>query len=107
MGYPPFGYPQAIYPNPYLPYPHMGYPPHPQSTDHQSSPPPADGVNVADFCQEYDLGDEVLNGLNALQFRMGDDHREVTPGVLDKVQFARHHWKRFCQAYSKYKHTNK
>ena len=113
MGFPPFGYPPTVYPpyapNPYMAYPHMpSYPPpHPHFTDRQSSPPPPDGVSVADFCQEYDLGDEVLGGLNALQFRMGDDHREISPELLDRAKFARHHWKRFCQAYRKYKHANK
>ena len=112
-GFPPFSYPPTVFPpyapNPYLAYPHMpGFPPpYPQPTDNWSLPPPPDGASVTDFCQEYNLGDEVLSGLNALQFQMGDDHREISPEQLDKVKFARHHWKRFCRAYSKYKHANK
>jgi hypothetical protein len=89
-------YPAGFYP-----------PPHLQSADRQSSPPPADGISINDFCNEYSLGNEVLDGLIALQFQIGDDHREISPELLLEVKFARHHWKRFCQAYSKYKHAEK
>jgi len=82
-------------------------PPHLQPTDRCSSPPPANGTSIIDFCTEYRLGDEVLDGLTALKFQMGDDHREITPESLSEVNFAQHHWKRFCKAYSKYKHANK
>lgn len=112
-GYLPHGYPQ--YPSPYQMYPPMSpanfyplpYPQPPQPTDRQSSPPPADGTSAKDFCKEYELGDEVLAGLTALKFQIGDDHREITPELLHEVKFARHHWKRFCKAYSKYKHSSK
>jgi hypothetical protein len=62
---------------------------------------------MADFCEEYNLGNEVLKGLEALSFQMGDDHREITHEMLSEVGFACHHWKRFCKAYSKYKHSKK
>ena len=51
---------------------------------------------MASFCQEYDLGDGVLDRLDALQFRMGDDHWEISLELLDVAKFARHRWKRFC-----------
>ena len=109
VSYPPVGYPP--YPSPYLMYPPMGvashYPPHPPPADRQSSPPPADGMNIIDFCGEYKLGGEVLEGLTALKFQIGDDHREITPEMLLEVKFAPHHWKRFCKAYSRYKHVGK
>lgn len=107
--FPPTGYPP--YP-PYPMYPTMGFPnfhptPHAQPTDHQLSPPPADGIGVDDFCTEYNLGAEVLDGLTALRFRIGDDHWTITPEALSEVHFAPHHWGRFCRAYRKYKHANK
>jgi len=92
-------------------YPPIGppsfYTPHPQPTDHQSSPPPADGMSINDFCMEYNLGVEVLDGLVALQFQIGDDHRVVDPEVLSKAGFARHHWARFCREYRNYKNACK
>ena len=93
-------------------YPPMGAanlypPPHPQAADCQSSPLPADGTSIADFCTEYNLGTEVLEGLTMLQFQIGDDHQEITSKSVLEAKFAQHHWKQFYQAYSKYKHTKK
>ena len=107
-------FPPASFPlyHPYPMYPPMAHPsfspmPPARPTDHQSSPPPADGISIEDFCAEYDLGAEVLDGLTALRFRIGDDHRTITPEVLSEVHFARHHWAWFCRAYRKYKHIHK
>ena len=84
------------------------YPPaHLPPADCQSSPAPADGMSVGDFCVEYELGIEVLDALAALQFLIGDDHWTVTPEALSQVGFVRHHWARFCREYHNYKHANK
>ena len=45
---------------------------------------------------EYNLGEEVLEGLTALKFQMGDDHQTVTPEAPSEVYFACHHWVQFC-----------
>ena len=61
-------------------------------------------MSINNFCAEYNLGAEVLEGLTALKFQIGDDHQIITPEVLSEVHFACHHWVWFCQAYQKYKH---
>jgi len=64
-------------------------------------------MSIDDFCMEYNLRVEVLDGLVALQFQIGDDCWVVAPEVLSKAGFAHHHWAQFCREYCNYKNACK
>jgi hypothetical protein len=70
-----------------------------------SSPPTANCM-IAEFCELYDLGDQVEVGLEKLGFHFGDDLSTVTAEEYAEVGFKPLEWRRVLKAYRKLKQDN-
>ena len=72
-----------------------------------SSPTPATtDCTIAEFCERYDLGDQVEAGLERLGFRFGDDLGTIRPEEFADAGFKPLEWRRLLKAYRKLKHEN-
>lgn len=69
-----------------------------------SSPPAPTDCTIADFCEKYDLGDQVEAGLERLGFRFGDDLGTIRPEEFADAGFKPLEWRRLLKAYRMLKH---
>src|SRR6266576_1002173 len=122
-------YPQAMFPPmyPQIPQsPFMGYPPNmpypgipffaaslsmvPMPTKalySLPSSPPTANCSIAEFCELYNLGEQVEVGLEKLGFRFGDDLSTVTAEEYAEAGFKPLEWRRVLKAYRKLKHDTR
>jgi hypothetical protein len=106
---PPFvGYGFGMPSIPYSPYP-LGnplsavVPGMSMPTKSPPSLPPTSNITIAEFCDEYNLGESVAAGLDKLGFRVGDDLASITQQEYTDAGFKPLEWRRLLKAYRKLK----
>ncbi len=122
-------YPQVMFPPmyPQIPQsPFMGYPPNmpypgnpffaaglsmvltPTKASYSPpSSPPTANCSIAEFCELYNLGEQVEVGLEKLGFRFRDDLSTVTAEEYVEAGFKPLEWRRVLKAYRKLKHDTR
>ncbi|KAJ7105264.1 hypothetical protein C8R44DRAFT_745976 [Mycena epipterygia] len=120
--FPPFGYPSPYAP-PYMsPFPMpapYGGPPNWPTQNHEAAPragssrdawddprsssPPIPDCGVHDFCKDYKLGPDAEQGLQKLEFQIGDIIDTLPEAAWKEAGFSHLGWKRVLVAYAKYK----
>lgn len=71
------------------------------------SSPPTASCSIVEFCEMYDLGDQMELGLEKLGFRFGDDLSSVKPEEYKEAGFKALEWRRVLTAYRKLKHDTR